>query len=206
MKATQSVSAPGRTNGGSVEPKASRNLAVFDASSTLLATTLEDWPTTTWIWDLESSELRAVLVFHGSVSALTWHPTHRELLMIACEGEKHDGLVFVWDPLSDGPKVVDFARQLPDAKLFGKPKASWIDWSGESAVLLLGDTKHCLMASLAESEDSGAPWQDAQRNDLTMTTGKDETQLEAALLDEFDEDLSTLDMSEVDDTFSFKRV
>ncbi|KAF6827019.1 WD40 domain-containing protein [Colletotrichum musicola] len=206
VKATQSVSAPGRTRGGSVEPKAGRTLAVFDASSSLLATTLEDWPSTTWIWDLESSELRAVLVFHGSVSALTWHPTHRELLMVACEGEKHDGLVFVWDPLSDGPKVVDFAGQLPDAKIFGKPKASWIDWSGESAVLLLGDTKHCLMASLAESEDSGAPWQDAQRNDLTMTTGKDETQLDAALLDEFDEDLSTLDMSEVDDTFSFKRV
>ncbi|KAL0930839.1 WD40 domain-containing protein [Colletotrichum truncatum] len=206
IKATQSVSAPVRASGGSVEAKAGRTLAVFDASSSLLATTLEDWPSTVWVWDVESFELRAVLVFHSNISALSWHPTQRELLKITCEGDSYMGLVFVWDPLSHGPKTINFAEHLPDTRVFGKPQVSWVDWTGDSAVLLVGDTKHHLMVSLTENDDSGAPWQDAQRNDLTMTTGKDETQLDPAALDEFDEDISGLDMSEVDDTFSFKKV
>ncbi|KAI8174098.1 WD repeat-containing protein WRAP73 [Colletotrichum sp. SAR 10_75] len=206
VKATQSVSAPGRVSGGSVETKPNRTLAVFDASSTLLATALEDWPSTVWVWDILSSELRAVLVFHGNISALTWHPTQRELLSITCEGDGYDGLVFTWDPLSDGPKTIDFAAQLPDAKLFGKSQVSWLNWAGDSAVLLMGDTKHRLMVSMSESDTYGAPWQDAQRSDLTMTTGKDETQLDPTAFAEFDEDLSNLDMSEVDDTFSFKKI
>ncbi|KAF4811194.1 WD repeat-containing protein WRAP73 [Colletotrichum tropicale] len=206
VKATQSVSAPGRVSGGSVETKPSRTSAVFDASSTLLATALEDWPSTVWVWDILSSELRAVLVFHGNISALTWHPTQRELLSITCEGDGYDGLVFTWDPLSDGPKTIDFAAQLPDAKLFGKSQVSWLNWAGDSAVLLMGDTKHRLMVSMSESDTYGAPWQDAQRSDLTMTTGKDETQLDPTAFAEFDEDLSNLDMSEVDDTFSFKKI
>ncbi|OHE95604.1 WD40 domain-containing protein [Colletotrichum orchidophilum] len=204
-RATQSVSAPARSSNGSVDTKPARTLSVFDASSSLLATTLEEWPSTVWVWDLESSELRAVLIFHSHVSAISWHPKQREVLMVTCEGDKYAGLVFVWDPLSHGPRTVHFGDQLPDSKVLGKPQASWLDWPGDSAVLLLGDNKHHLMASLAEAEDSGAPWQDAQRNDLTMTTGKDETQLDGPALDEFDEDLSGLDMSEVDDTFSFKR-
>ncbi|KAI8198890.1 WD repeat-containing protein WRAP73 [Colletotrichum sp. SAR 10_76] len=206
VKATQSVSAPGRVSGGSVETKPNRTLAVFDASSTLLATALEDWPSTVWVWDILSSELRAVLVFHGNISALTWHPTQRELLSITCEGDGYDGLVFTWDPLSDGPKTIDFAAQLPDAKLFGKSQVSWLNWAGDSAVLLMGDTKHRLMVSMSESDTYGAPWQDAQRSDLTMTTGKDETQLDPTAFAEFDEDLSNLDMSELDDTFSFKKI
>ncbi|TEA21479.1 WD repeat-containing protein WRAP73 [Colletotrichum sidae] len=105
-----------------------------------------------------------------------------------------------------GVETVDFAEQLPDSRVFGKPQLSWLDWTGESAILLLGDAKHHLMVSLADGEDPAAPWQDAQRNDLTMTTGKDDTQLEPAALDDFDEDLSGLDMSEVDDTFSFKKM
>lgn len=193
-------------SGGSVETKPSRTLAVFDASSTLLATALEEWPSTVWVWDILSSELRAVLVFHGNISALTWHPTQRELLSITCEGDGYDGLVFTWDPLSDGPKTIDFAAQLPDAKLFGKSQVSWLNWAGDSAVLLIGDTKHRLMVSMSESDTYGAPWQDAQRSDLTMTTGKDETQLDPTAFAEFDEDLSNLDMSEVDDTFSFKKL
>lgn len=192
-------------SGGIVDAKPGRTSAVFDASSGLLATALEEWPSTVWIWDIESSELRAVLVFHGNVLALTWHPTQREFLMITCEGDSHSGLVFAWDTLSDGPRTVDFAARLPDTKLFGKTQASWLEWAGESAVLLLGDTKHHLLASLADSEESGAPWQGAQRNDLTMTTGKDDTQLYPAMFDDFDEDLSNLDISEVDDTFSFKK-
>ncbi|OLN81833.1 WD repeat-containing protein WRAP73 [Colletotrichum chlorophyti] len=205
LRAIQSVSAPSRTSNGTVEARIGRNLALFDASSSLLATVLEDWPSTVWVWDLASSELRAVLIFHSNIVQFSWHPTQRELLMITCEGDKYTGLVFVWDPLSDGPKTVDFGKRLPDTKVLGKSQASWLDWAGESAVLLVGDTKHHLMVSLAEPEHSAAPWQDAQRNDLTMTTGKDETQLDAPALDEFDEDLSGLDMSEVDDTFSFKR-
>ncbi|TDZ37155.1 WD repeat-containing protein WRAP73 [Colletotrichum spinosum] len=106
----------------------------------------------------------------------------------------------------DTLQTVDFAEQLPDSRVFGKPQLSWLDWTGETAILLLGDAKHHLMVSLADGEDPAAPWQDAQRNDLTMTTGKDDTQLEPAALDDFDEDLSGLDMSEVDDTFSFKKM
>ncbi|EFQ33352.1 WD40 domain-containing protein [Colletotrichum graminicola] len=204
-RATQAVSAPGRTNNGSTDAKPARTLALFDASSSLLATTLEDWPSTVWVWDLASSELRAVLLFHGNVSAFCWHPTHREVLVVTCEGDSYAGLAFVWDPLSDGPKTVDFGGQLPEAKVLGKPQVSWLDWTGDAAVLLLGDNKYRIMACLADPEDSVAPWQDAQRGDLTMTTGRDETQLSTPALDGFDEDLSGLDMSEVDDTFSFKR-
>ncbi|KZL70817.1 WD40 domain-containing protein, partial [Colletotrichum tofieldiae] len=205
-RATQAVSAPTRTSNGSTDAKPARTLSLFDASSSLLATTLEDWPSTLWVWDLASSELRAVLIFHGNVSAFSWHPTQREVLMVTCDGDSYAGLVFVWDPLSDGPRTVDFGGQLPEAKVLGKPQVSWLDWTGDAAVLLLGDNRYHLMASLAESEETGAPWQDAQRGDLTMTTGRDETHLSAPALDDFDEDLSGLDMSEVDDTFSFKKV
>ncbi|KAK1971195.1 WD40 domain-containing protein [Colletotrichum sublineola] len=204
-RATQAVSAPTRSNSGSTDAKPARTLAVFDASSSLLATTLEDWPSTVWVWDLASSELRAALLFHGTVSALSWHPTHREILMVTCEGDSYAGVAFVWDPLFDGPRTVDFGGQLPEAKVLGKPQVTWLDWTGDAAVLLLGDNKYHIMASLTDSEDSAAPWQDAQRGDLTMTTGRDETQLSAPVLDGFDEDLSGLDMSEVDDTFSFKK-
>ncbi|CCF40568.1 WD40 domain-containing protein [Colletotrichum higginsianum] len=205
-RATQSVSAPTRTANGGPDAKPAPTLSSFDASSGLLATTLEDWPSTVWVWDLASSELRAVLIFHSNIAGFSWHPTQREVLMVTNEGDSYAGLVFVWDPLSDGPRTVDFGARLPETKVMGKPQVSWLEWAGDAAVLLLGDGRHHLLASVAGSEDSGAPWQDARRNDLTMTTGKDDTQLSAPTLDDFDEDLSGLDMSQVDDTFSFKKV
>ncbi|KAF4124115.1 WD40 domain protein, partial [Geosmithia morbida] len=53
----------------------------FDASSNLLATKLDDSPTTLWIWDLSAGELRAVLLFYHPLE-FTWHPFIQELLLV----------------------------------------------------------------------------------------------------------------------------
>src|SRR4051794_18141556 len=75
----------------------------FDAASGLLATKIEEAPGAVWIWDVRASELRAVLLFYVDVAGISWHPTVRETLLLKCEGNLYNDVVFAWDPLSEGP-------------------------------------------------------------------------------------------------------
>lgn len=162
----------------------------FDSSSVLLATKLEDAPSTVWIWDTTAAELRAVLLFHGSVSRISWHPTIRETLLVTCDGDAYNSLIFVWDPLSEGPKPVDFSERLSD----GKVHAHWVNMPDlDPGVLFVSNGREYLFASLGEDEEGPVPWPaDAEISGLDHTD-------DLASTDAYDEEASQLD-----DTFGFK--
>src|SRR5688572_6430505 len=98
MRTAQIISPPVRQD--AAEPVSGCVSIQFDPSSTLVATRLDDSPGTAWIWDVQAAELRAVLLFHGNIRSLSWHPSVRETLLVRCDGDSYSGIVFIWDPLS----------------------------------------------------------------------------------------------------------
>ncbi|ROT35868.1 WD40 domain-containing protein [Sodiomyces alkalinus F11] len=206
VRAKQTVSAPTfQPSGSGTELEVGCASAAFDSSSSLLATKLEEAPSTIWIWDLVSSELRAVLIFHASISDFSWHPDMRELLMIRCEGDSYSGLLFVWDPLWEGPRTLDFGSHMPDSKIGGKTQSSWVTWPGQPAVLFFGNTRHYMIATPARSEETPAPWQDFQIGDRSL--GKRKIESPSPRQGGGTDGLFPLndELSCVDDTFSFKK-
>ncbi|KAL2752681.1 hypothetical protein ACRALDRAFT_1072549 [Sodiomyces alcalophilus JCM 7366] len=206
VRATQIVSAPSfQPSGNGAELKVGCASAAFDSSSSLLATRLEEAPSTVWIWDLVSSELRAVLIFHANISSFSWHPDIRELLMMSCESDNYSNLIFLWEPLWDGPRVLDFGSHIPDSKTGGKTQSSWVSWPGQPAVVFFGNTRHCIMATCAGSKDTPTSWQDIQIRDRSLDYGNVETTPSHThgtgvdILIPLESDLSC-----VDDTFSTK--
>ena len=135
------------------------NSVLFDPSSSLVATRLDDAPGTVWIWDVQAAELRAALLFHGNISSLSWHPNLGEALLIRCEGDQYKGIVFAWDPLSEGPRSVDFAQHLPGAKTVGRPRALWLALDASSPpTLFLSDAQNYVLSSLVELDEDSLPW------------------------------------------------
>ncbi|KAI1375027.1 hypothetical protein F4677DRAFT_151440 [Hypoxylon crocopeplum] len=208
VKATQAVT-PQRTTMNSHQERISGcNLVKFDCSSSLLATRLEDAPGTIWIWDVLSSDLRAVLMYHANVTKLEWHPTQPELLLMRCEGESYGSLVFVWDPLSLGPRPIDMAHQLP-GEISGKMHATWLRTKTESAAIFFTNDTACMVASLADSE--ALPWQDGcapaisvgHEDDIGMQSSRPASPSEGAD-DSIDIDVDDY-TSELDDTFQFRK-
>ncbi|OIW33584.1 WD40 repeat-like protein [Coniochaeta ligniaria NRRL 30616] len=204
IKATQAISPPGRTTKDNSDPKTGVSSVFFDASSGLIATRLDDAPSTVWIWDIQASELRAVLLFHSEVQSVKWHPTSRETLLIRCDGDLYNGIVFVWDPLSEGPRTIDFTSHLPDRKVVGRSQASWLCLDdSETPSLFFSDGQNYVLASVAESDQDVPYWQgggggEAQRQEspleLVPAAGSADPYLE-----EEDEDVS-----ELEDTFIHK--
>lgn len=182
--------------------------AQFDVSSNLLATKLDDSPTTLWIWDLVAAELRAVLIFHANVD-FQWHPSIRELLLVTYHDETHQVLPFLWDPLSDGPTFIHHEERVSERKLASRAHATWLDTSSDDPVLLLSDGYQYCLVSLSDGDNGGPYWQDNGGHSTSITVSdslpraglsriQDQTQY--VLPRESDEDTSMLD-----DTFSFKR-
>lgn len=170
-------------------------LLSFDPSSALLATRLDETPSTVWIWDTTAAELRAVLLFHGSVVRTVWHPVIRETLLITCDGDAYNQLVFVWDPLSEGPKCVDFTGSLPS----GPVQPAWLNIpSLETGALLACNNEAYMFASLAMDDDETAavPWAAEDKNS-SQPHGHESP---SSAADAYDEEAS-----ELDDTFCFKR-
>lgn len=178
------------------------SLVSFDASSTLLATRLDDSPFTIWIWDLAAGELRAALMFHSAV-AFVWHPSSREVLLISCQEEGKQSASYVWDPLSQGPTSLNVERYLPTCKGPSKLQISWLNHESESPEILASDSKHYVLLSLANTGDEANPWESApgsvERNSAWMT-GRDEAESIASASPIVIAD----DVSKLDDTFSFK--
>ncbi|GAP89243.1 putative WD40 domain-containing protein [Rosellinia necatrix] len=205
VRATQALSPPGLSVSSVSDAQHGCNLAKFDSSSTLLASRLDDAPSTIWIWDIPTCELRAVLMYHASVTKVEWHPSQPELLLMRCEGEGHSSVVFVWDPLSDGPRPVEFARHLSSAKVTGRADATWLETLDESAALFFTDHARYVLFSLVDADvDAGAevslPW--ATQVTVTPHTGSD-------ILSGGPDDNSGTSMdegiTELDDTFHFKK-
>jgi len=133
----------------------------FDNTGTLLATRTESMPTTIWIWDVGTKILRAVMIFHAPIAKATWHPTIDEVLLIRCEGDESRGLVHLWDPSWDRPKIIDFASRLPGGKIIGgkiigKTVGRWLNTETTTPMVFFSDSQDCILASVG-SEESPVP-------------------------------------------------
>ncbi|KAI0114917.1 hypothetical protein F4814DRAFT_439989 [Daldinia grandis] len=209
VKATQMVTPEWIALNSHQEPVSGCNLAKFDCSSSLLATRLEDAPGTIWIWDISSSDLRAVLMYHSNVTKLEWHPMQPELLLMRCEGDSYGSLVFIWDPLSHGPRSVDLAHRLPGATN-SKTYATWLGATSESPAFFFSDSTTCIMVSLADSDGEILPWRGASAP-INTISHRDDIAMQSSLRpvspSEDAEDSILIDMnddtSEPDDTFQF---
>ena len=209
IRATQAVSPPGLSPNSTSETRHGCNLAKFDASSSLLASRLEDAPSTIWIWDVPTYELRAVFMFHANIIKVEWHPSKPELLLMRCEGEAYSGLAYFWDPLSNGPCPIDFSRHLPSAKISGRTDATWLETITDSAALFFTDHANYILASLADTDlgaEAALPWttqpavnshlnQDSSRGFNVSNTSSDD--INSTDIDEA--------ITELDDTFHFKK-
>lgn len=164
-------------------------LLAFDKSSTLLATRLENVPNTVWIWDAIAAELRGVLLFRGTVSRVLWHPVIRETLLVICDGDACTSTIFAWDPLSEGPILIDLSGRLSS----GKVHAAWLALElAEPGALFASDCKNYLLASLADpGNEEVVPWcaSSEASNVLDSIPGSDAGD----------------EASQLDDTFGFKR-
>ncbi|KAG6167998.1 hypothetical protein E4U11_006274 [Claviceps purpurea] len=173
----------------------------FDASSTLLATRLDDSPFTIWIWDLAVAELRAALLFHSAVD-FVWHPTSREVLLISCQGDERPSASYVWDPLSQGPKSLNVEQYLPARKKSSKLQISWLNHGSESPEILASDSQYYVLLSLADTANEASPWEAAvgsvETSSLWMERDGAESMASASPI------VIAEDVSKLDDTFSFK--
>jgi hypothetical protein len=184
--ATQTICPPtsGATPASNNEVKTGTNILSFDNSGTLLATRIENMPTTIWIWDIGSRILRAVMILHAPIARVTWHSTIDELLMIRCEGEETRGLVHLWDPSWEKPKVVDFMTQIPGGKVLGKTIMRWLNVESEHPAMLFSDTQDCILASVSETDDGDVPWQDAGIRGFDIYGQREESPLDLVPADE----------------------
>ncbi|PMD66819.1 uncharacterized protein K444DRAFT_624293 [Hyaloscypha bicolor E] len=219
VAATQAICPP--TSGSSpptnAEPKTGTNFTSFDTSGSLLATRMENMPTTIWIWDLGTRVLRAVMILHAPIAKATWHPTIDELLMIRCEGEESRGLVHLWDPSWSTPKIVDFAAQIPGGKVIGKTIGRWLNAQSGSPAIFFSDSQDCILASIPGSEDEEAPWQDAEVRGFDIYGQQEESPLNLVPADGkriysrvselMDDGLTGMSggTDEVEDTFRFRK-
>ena len=176
--------------------------AAFDASSTLLASQLDESPSTIWIWDVQAGELRAALLFHSSIS-FSWHPSVRELLLVTCREDSHWGTFFIWDPLSDGPMPVNVFEYLPQTNMTKKRQLKWVNLKEEPPLLFISDPQTYTVLSLNGPGEELTPVQNQTASELPSSAGTGEYSLHR---DDDTRDLSTLipDDSILDDTFSFK--
>lgn len=201
LRASQMVAPPGPSPDakGTVPVSPGCSLAAFDASSTLLATRLDDSPGAIWVWDVAAAELRAVLIFHSSAS-FSWHPSSRELLLVTCQDDARRGASFIWDPVSNGPTSVSPEDYLPAVKAMGKPRVSWINRETEYPELLLADEERYMLLSVSDAEDGHNPWQDdggGEWDGVSPAREDGETRGTTVVLD-------VEDISALDDTFSFR--
>ncbi|KAI0131663.1 hypothetical protein F4776DRAFT_655169 [Hypoxylon sp. NC0597] len=212
VRASQAVTPQWTTLSSPQEPISGCNFAKFDCSSSLLATRLDDAPGTIWIWDIPSFDLRAVLMYHANVTKLEWHPMQPELLLLRCEGESYGSIVFVWDPLSNGPRSINTARQFPGTPS-GKTYATWLRTNTESATIFLTDNSTCMIASLAESDAETLAWQDepvatspmSHEDDIDVQSSPRLTSPLEDAEDSINFDVDDDYTSELDDTFQFRK-
>lgn len=115
---------------------------------------------------------------------------------MSCEGDSHKSLAFTWDPLSDGPRPVDFSGKLSN----GKVQVLWLQIDGlEYGTLFASNSSQYMLASLADDDDETFPWVAGDQpngllseNSPRSTTARIENSYEG-------------ETSELDDTFCFKR-
>ncbi|GAB1320285.1 hypothetical protein MFIFM68171_10495 [Madurella fahalii] len=210
LRAAQAISPAPRLRDNS-EPVTGCASISFDPSSALVATRLDDSPGTVWVWDVQAAELRAVLLFHGNVTSLSWHLQVPETLLVKCEGDQYNGLVFVWDPLSEGPRTVDFGRHMPGAKAGSRSRAVWLGLDSSSpSSIFFSDTHSYVLACLGEADQFPPPWGSSWNAETSFSTGaREESPLELVPASGTKPGVPNMeeddDYSELEDTFVHKR-
>ncbi|PQE19550.1 wd40 domain-containing protein [Rutstroemia sp. NJR-2017a BVV2] len=178
IAATQLVLPPTSTAPATAESRAGTNALSFDVSGTLLATKVEDMPTTVWIWDVGNRSLRAVLILHAPIARIAWHPSITELLMIRCEGEENKGRAQLWDPSWEMPKIINFGTQVPEGKIIGKSIVRWLNIDHIFPSLFFSDSQDYILASLSRPEDTASlPWSDAEAGSMDINDQPEESPL-----------------------------
>ncbi|KKA31048.1 hypothetical protein TD95_002973 [Thielaviopsis punctulata] len=215
MRTTHAFSPPERK---SLAPVGSETIpgclmAEFDSSSNLLATVVEEYRSTLWIWDLTDSDLRAVVLFHGSISRISWHPQTPELLLIttaAAEGGPSNA-AYVWDPLSEGPRAMPFpAQPVKPGKAVPRLRAHWVAHMTEPPVVLLNDGSNGTMVALSEEGEQQVDskmgndglWENAVLTAKVLHKSAPNMKLVEDVEMTFTDDGTT----KLDDTFFFKGV
>jgi WD40 repeat protein len=177
-------------------------------------------PSTLWIWDIGSPRsLRAVIILHSPIAKVSWHPSINELLMISCENER--GMVHLWDPSWEGPRIVDFRKEIPGGKILGKSVVRWLEF--ERPAVFFSDEQDCLFGCVTDEEDGegGVPWSEAEiggdvygrreESPLLLVpaekAGKEKVRIEDLIEDESEGDMMGMSggSEEVEDTFQFRR-
>ncbi|KAH9213154.1 hypothetical protein DL95DRAFT_447206 [Leptodontidium sp. 2 PMI_412] len=220
IPATQTIcpptsAAPATNN---TDPKTGTNFMSFDNSATLLATKIESLPTTIWIWDIGTRILRAVMIMHAPIAKATWHPSINEILMVRCEGDESRGLVHIWEPSWDRPRILDFQVQIPGGKLLGKTICRWLNSDASSPAIFFSDSQDCMLASISETDDEDLPWQEAELEGSEAYGRREESPLNLipakekksrVTIEDLMEDEGITGMSggsdEMEDTFRFRK-
>lgn len=117
-------------------------------------------------------------------------------MLVTCEGDAYESTIFIWDPLSEGPKPVDFSEHLSN----GKVQAVWLHLDDvEPGALFASDEREYLLASLvADSEDGPLPW--PADGEISGLLSSARSEYPAVPDDAYEEE-----PSELDDTFYFKK-
>ena len=157
------------------------------------------------------------MIFHAPIAKATWHHSIDELLLVRCEGEESRGLIHLWDPSWESPKIIDFAAQIPGVKVIGKTVGRWLNTESGPPAIFFSDSQDCILASISEDGEP-LPWQDAESRGFDIYGQQEESPLNLVAGDEkrpygrvdgLMEDEGGTRMSggssEVDDTFRFRK-
>jgi hypothetical protein len=157
------------------------------------------------------------MILHAPIAKITWHPTIDELLMIRGEGDESRGLVHLWDPGWDTPKIINFAAQIPGGKVIGKTIARWLNAGSSSPAIFFSDSQDCILASIPSNDDEEVPWQDAEVRGFDIYGQQEESPLNLVPMDEkrlysrvdelMDDGMTGMSggTDEVEDTFRFRK-
>jgi hypothetical protein len=126
--------------------------------------------------------------------------------MIRCDGDLYTNIVFIWDPLSEGPGTLDFTPHLPEQKGIKKSQTHWLRIEDtEKPCLFFSDGHDYVLATVAETGQDGLCWADGGNSEERL---REESPLELVPADTtvdptFDEDEDGY-ASELEDTFVHK--
>jgi hypothetical protein len=126
--------------------------------------------------------------------------------MIRCAGEPYSNIVFVWDPLSEGPRTLDFTPHLPEQKGIGKPQTRWLHMEDtEDPSVFFSDGHNYVLAAIAGSGQDAPCWEDGGNQDERR---REESPLDLVSADTTADPMSGEDedgyASDLEDTFIHK--
>ncbi|KAI5368079.1 Putative WD40/YVTN repeat-like-containing domain superfamily [Septoria linicola] len=99
----------------------------FSCDGSYLATRDCRMLNTVWIWNMSTLSAHAVLVQHGNVRSLRWHPAKTHALMIDCA----EGIAHLWDVSSAEPPTAHHTGSIAAARL------SWISTSATAKPIIM---------------------------------------------------------------------